>query len=77
VWFTWKSGFNHHFIGSPVLGDHNTGILVLCTILVYKFVPVLYTSIVPVLWFKKKNFLLVYSIVVSIVIGIVEMLVPG
>ena len=29
-------------LGSPVLGDHNTGILVLCTILVYKFVPVLY-----------------------------------
>jgi hypothetical protein len=27
--------------GSPVLGDRNTGILVLCTILVYKFVPVL------------------------------------
>jgi hypothetical protein len=64
-------------MGSPVLGDHNTGILILCTILVYKFVPVLYTSIVPVLWFKKNIFLLVYSIVVSIVIGIVEMLVPG
>ena len=61
-------------IGSPVLDDHNTGILVLCTILVYKFVPVLYTSIVPVLWFKKIYILLVYSIVVSIVIGIVEML---
>ena len=28
--------------GSPVLGDRNTGILVLCTILVYKFVPVLW-----------------------------------
>ena len=35
--------------GSPVLGDHNTGILVLCTILVYKNIPVLYSSIVPVL----------------------------
>ena len=45
-------------MGSPVLGEHNTGI-------------------VPVLWFKKNIFLLVYSIVVSIVIGIVEMLVPG
>ena len=42
-------------MGSPVLGDHNTGI-------------------VPVLWFKKN---ILYSIVVSIVIGIVEMLVPG
>ena len=50
--------------GSPVLGDHNTGIKI-CS------------SIVPVLWFKKKFFLLVYSIVVSIIIGIVEMLVPG
>ena len=39
---------------------HNTGIQI-CS------------SIVPVLWFKK-NILLVYSIVVSIVIGIVEML---
>ena len=62
------------FTGSPVLGDRNTGILVLCTILVYKFVPVLYTSNIPVLWFKKIYILLVYSIVVSIVIGIVEML---
>ena len=35
--------------GSPVLGDHNTGILVLCTILVSKNIPVLYSSIVPVL----------------------------
>jgi hypothetical protein len=35
--------------GSPALGDHNTGILVLCTILVYKNIPVLYSSIVPVL----------------------------
>jgi hypothetical protein len=34
-------------LGSPVLGDHNTGILVLCTILVYKFV--------PVLWFFFQN----------------------
>ena len=50
--------------GSPVLGNHNTGIKI-CS------------SIVPVLWFKKKFFLLVYSIVVSIIIGIVEMLVPG
>jgi hypothetical protein len=61
-------------MGSPVLGDHNTGIPVLCTILVYKFAPVLYTSIVPVLWFKQIYILLVYSIVVSIAIGIVEML---
>ena len=36
-------------MGSPVLGDHNTGILVLCTILVHKNIPVLYSSIVPVL----------------------------
>jgi hypothetical protein len=34
----------------------------------------MYTSIVPVLWFKQIYILLVYSIVVSIVIGIVEML---
>jgi hypothetical protein len=32
-----------------LFGDRNTGILVLCTILVKKIVPVLYTSIVPVL----------------------------
>jgi hypothetical protein len=35
---------SHIFCGigtDPVLGDRNTGILILCTILVYKFVPVL------------------------------------
>jgi hypothetical protein len=48
-------------MGSPVLGDHNTGIQI-CS------------SIVPVLWFKQIYILLVYSIVVSIAIGIVEML---
>jgi hypothetical protein len=37
----------------------------------------LFQYCIPVLWFKKNICLLVYSIVVSIVIGIVEMLVPG
>ena len=41
--------FKDWLLGYPVLGDHNTGILVLCTILVYKTIPVLYSSIVPVL----------------------------
>jgi hypothetical protein len=37
--------------GSPVLGDHNTDILVLCTILVYKNIPILYSSIVKLVIF--------------------------
>jgi hypothetical protein len=64
---TWHIVINLFPIWSPVLGDHNTGILVLCTILVYKNIPVLYSStsssssIVPVLlniyiyWNTVKN----------------------
>ena len=44
---------------------HNTGIKI-CSSIVYQYCDL-----------KKNFFLLVYSIVVSIVIGIVEMLVPG
>ena len=52
-------------MGSPVLGDHNTDIKI-CSSIVYQYCDL-----------KFFFFLLVYSIVVSIVIGIVEMLVPG
>jgi hypothetical protein len=52
-------------MGSPVLGDHNTDIKI-CSSIVYQYCDL-----------KIFFFLLVYSIVVSIVIGIVEMLVPG
>jgi hypothetical protein len=56
----WERFDWHSKMGSPVLGDHNTGIKKISNI-VYQYC----------------DFLLVYSTVVSIVIGIVEMLVPG